>query len=122
MAKILCIDDEAAIRKLIAEELRDAGHELIEAADGEIGLALIQQHRPDLVLCDISMPRLDGYQVLERTRALGPEFRLMPFLFLSAMAEPRQVIAGKRLGADDYITKPIEFDDFLAVINRRLRC
>lgn len=121
MAKILCIDDEAAIRKLIVEELRDAGHEPIEAADGEAGLALIKQHRPDLVLCDISMPRLDGYQVLERTRALGPEFRLMPFLFLSAMAEPRQVIAGKRLGADDYITKPIEFDDFLTVINRRLR-
>lgn len=121
MARILCIDDEAAIRRLIVEELRDAGHEPIEAADGETGLALIASQRPDLVLCDISMPKLDGYQVLERMRALGPDFRLMPFVYLSAMAEPRQVTAGKRLGADDYITKPIAFEELVATIERRLR-
>ncbi len=120
MARILCVEDEEAIRSLIVEELRDAGHEVLEAPDGIVGLAMIEQHRPDLVLCDVSMPRMDGYQVLKRTRALGPGFRVMPFLFLSAMAEPSQIVEGKSLGADDYITKPIQFEELFAKVAYRL--
>lgn len=120
LARILCIEDEAAIRSIIVEELREAGHETLEAEDGEVGLTLIREQRPDLVLCDVSMPKLDGYQVLKRARALGPDFRLMPFLFLSAMAEPTQILEGRRMGADDYITKPIQFDELCAKVEMRL--
>lgn len=120
MAKIICIEDEHAIRSIVAEELREAGHEILEAEDGEAGLALIKAEKPDLVLCDVSMPRMDGYAVLKRVRALGPDFRLMPFLFLSAMAEPTQIMEGRRLGADDYITKPIQFEELFSKVETRL--
>jgi len=120
LAKIVCIEDEFAIRNIVAEELREAGHEILEAEDGEAGLALIKAEKPDLVLCDVSMPRMDGYAVLKRMRALGPDFRLMPFLFLSAMAEPTQIMEGRRMGADDYITKPIQFDELFSKVEARL--
>ncbi len=120
MARILCIEDEEGIRSLLVEELRDAGHEALEASNGPDGLTMIESKRPDLVLCDVNMPGMDGHQVLTRTRALGPDFRIMPFLFLSAMAEPAQIVEGRRLGADDYITKPIEFEELFEKLDRRL--
>lgn len=120
VARILCVEDEAAIRKIVVEELQDAGHETLEAADGEEAMGLIERERPDLILCDISIPKLNGFEVLRRTRALGPEFRIVPFLFLSALADPREIIEGQRMGADEYITKPIHFDELFTKIERRL--
>lgn len=121
MAKILCIEDETAIRQDILEELHDAGYETLEAADGEAGLAEITAHRPDLILCDITMPRMDGLQLLAELRKNHPEFADLPFVFLSALADKKQVIEGKSLGADDYLTKPIDFDLLLVTVQSRLR-
>ena len=86
MAKVLCIEDEVAIRENIVEELVDAGYETFEAANGEEGMGAILEHDPDLVLCDITMPRKDGYQLLMELRENHPQRSNIPFVFLSARA------------------------------------
>lgn len=120
MALILCIDDEEPLRRLITAELRDAGYETIEAADGRAGLAEILAHQPDLVLCDVNMPVMNGYELLTELRTSHPDFAEAPFVFLSALADRRDVIAGKRLGADDYLTKPVDIEVLLATVEARL--
>ncbi len=121
MAKILCIDDEALLREDIVEELQDAGYETIEAEDGKGGLAAIKEFKPDLVLCDITMPEMDGYQLLAELRGSCPEFADLPFVFLSALADADAVKQGKIRGADDYLTKPIDFELMIATVKARLR-
>src|SRR5699024_9888272 len=74
-----------------------------------------------LILCDISMPGLDGFGLLEAVQAKGPEYADIPFVFLSAFSDPREIIEGKRLGADDYLVKPIDYDLLLATVHARLR-
>lgn len=118
---ILCVEDEDQLRRDIADELVEAGHEVIEAADGETALAILAQSRPDLILCDISMPGCNGYAVLEAVQARGPDYADIPFVFLSALADPRQIVHGKRIGADDYLVKPIDYDLLLATVEARLR-
>ncbi len=120
-AKILCIDDEPDLREDVVEELRDAGFETIEAGDGKAGLDAIMSHKPDLVLCDITMPVMDGHDLLRELRAKHPELAELPFIFLSALADRDHVIAGKKLGADDYLTKPIDYQLMLATIEARLQ-
>ncbi|MGI9383948.1 MAG: response regulator transcription factor [Methyloligellaceae bacterium] len=110
MATILCIEDEADLREDIAGELEDEGYDVLQAGDGNEGLKLILQHKPDLVLCDISMPDKDGYQLLKEIREKYTIFADMPFIFVSALSEKDDVIAGLKLGADNYITKPIDLD------------
>ena len=121
MARILCIEDEDFIRQDIVEELTDAGHTVIEADNGADGLKAIVAQTPDLVLCDISMPVMDGHTLLTELRENHPAFDDLPFVFLSALADRKDVIAGKRLGADDYLTKPIDFEMLHATIETRLR-
>lgn len=118
---ILCIEDEDTLRRLITAELRDAGYDVCEAADGASGLRMALERKPDLVLCDIAMPGADGYDVLSGLRSNHPELASMPFIFLSALADRKDVIAGKRLGADDYLTKPVDFEVMHATIEARLR-
>jgi DNA-binding response OmpR family regulator len=120
MAKILCVDDTSDIRELLVDELRDAGYQTIEAANGEEGLAAILEHKPDLVLCDITMPVMNGYQLLETLRKDHPGFAEMPFIFLSGLADRKDVIAGKQLGGDDYLTKPVDFEIMRATVKARL--
>lgn len=120
-ACILCIEDEKHLRRDIADELAEAGYAVIEACSGEEALELLRTLRPDLILCDISMPGLDGYQVLAATREKGPDFADIPFVFLTALGNPREVIEGKRRGADDYLIKPIDYDLLLATVDARLR-
>lgn len=120
-AVILCVEDEEDLRRDLCEELREAGYTVREAADGEAALRQLADCRPDLVLCDISMPGLDGYDVLRLLRERHPDQAETPFVFLSALANPREVIAGKRLGADDYLVKPVDFDLVLATVEARLR-
>lgn len=120
MAKILCIDDEADLRGIIIEELNDLGFETIEAENGTAGLEAIIQHKPDLVLCDITMPGVSGYEVLSTLRESHPEMSDMPFLFLTALGGREDIVAGRKLGADDYLSKPIDFDVLEATINSRL--
>lgn len=120
MALILCIDDEEPLRRMITAELRDAGYETIEAAEGKAGLAAILEHQPDLVLCDVNMPVMNGYELLAELRERHAGFGEAPFVFLSALADRRDVIAGKRLGADDYLTKPVDMEVLLATVEARL--
>lgn len=121
MTKILCIEDETALREDIVEELTDAGYETFEAANGSIGYDAILEHQPDLVLCDVNMPDMDGHELLTRLRETNAEFDDVPFVFLSALAERKDIIAGKKLGADDYLTKPVDFEMLLVTVESRLR-
>lgn len=121
MSKILCIEDEDALREDIVEELRDAGYRTIEAPDGQAGFAMILEQRPDLVLCDVNMPHMNGYELLTALRDAHPEFDDTPFVFLSALADRKDIIAGKKLGADDYLTKPVDFELLQVTVESRLR-
>ena len=121
MTKILCIEDEAPLREDIVEELRDAGYETIEATNGRDGLDAIVEHAPDLVLCDVAMPVMDGHALVTTLREKYSLYADLPFIFLSALADRTDVIAGKKLGADDYLTKPIDFELLLATVEARLR-
>jgi DNA-binding NarL/FixJ family response regulator len=118
--KILCIDDDREIAVLIAEELSNRGFEVIVAHDGHEGFVAILKLMPDLVLCDISMPIMSGFEVLERLNALAPRLGHVPFVFLTALADRESELRARRLGADDYVTKPIDFDMLNMIINARL--
>ena len=118
--KILCIEDDRETAALIAEELVDRGYEVTVAHDGREGLAAILKTMPDLVLSDISMPAISGFELLDRLLALAPRFSKMPFIFLTALTDRDSELKGRLLGAGDYVTKPIDFDMLAAIINARL--
>ncbi len=118
--KILCIEDDRETAALIAEDLTDRGFEVELAYSGREGLLAIMQATPDLVLCDIGMPIMTGLEVLERLNELAPRLGPVPFLFLTALADREMELKGRRLGADDYITKPIDFERLAFIINARL--
>jgi DNA-binding NarL/FixJ family response regulator len=118
--KILCIEDDRETAALIAEELVDRGYEVILAHDGREGLAAILRTMPDLVLSDISMPAMSGFELLESLVALAPRFSKMPFVFLTALTDRDNELKGRQLGADDYVTKPIDFELLATIITARL--
>jgi len=118
--KILCVEDDHETAALVAEELVERGYEVATAHDGREGFAAILKSTPDLVLCDISMPVMSGFELLERLTALAPRFGNMPFVFLTALTDRDNELKGRQLGADDYVTKPIDFDVLDAIIKARL--
>jgi DNA-binding NarL/FixJ family response regulator len=118
--KILCIEDDREIATLIAEELSDYGFEVRIAYGGQEGLLAIMKATPDLVLCDISMPTMTGFEVLERLNEFAPRLGRIPFVFLTALVDRDNVLKGRGLGADDYVSKPIDFERLVLVINARL--
>jgi len=118
--RILCIEDDQEAAALIAEELSDRGYEICVAHDGLEGFGAILKTMPDLVLCDINMPIMSGFEVLERLTALAPQFANMPFVFLTALTDRDTMLKGRQLGADDYVTKPIDFDVLGMIIHARL--
>lgn len=117
--KILLIEDEPHMRRGMATALEMEGFQVRSAADGKQGIAGARRERPDLIICDVMMPELDGYGVLEALRA-GPETAGVPFIFLTAKGEKPDVRHGMDLGADDYLTKPCAIDDLLSAIRARL--
>lgn len=117
---ILCIEDDRETAALISEELVDRGYAVTLAYDGNEGLAAILRTMPDLVLSDISMPAMSGFEVLERLTALTPRFSKMPFVFLTALTDRDNELKGRQLGADDYVIKPIDFDLLATIIAARL--
>lgn len=121
MAKIICVEDEPEIREDIVETLKLAGHTVFQAENGRLGLEVILRERPDLVISDITMPVLDGLGLLAAIRSQHPEFADVPFVFLSALTDRKDQIAGHEQGADEYLTKPVDFDLMHAVIKAKLR-
>ena len=118
--KILCIEDDHEVAALIAEELVDQGFEVSLAHDGLEGYLAILSETPDLVLSDVDLPVMSGFEVLERLTAIMPRFGNMPFVFLTALTDREDELKGRQLGADDYVTKPIDFDVLGAIITARL--
>ena len=118
--KILCIEDGRETATLIAEELTDRGFDAVVAHDGHEGFVSVLKIAPDLVLCDISLPIMSGYEVLERLNALAPRLTHVPFVFLTTLTDRDNELRARRLGADDYVTKPIDFDMLETIINARL--
>ncbi len=121
MTTILCIEDEAAIREDTAEVLEDVGYDVLQASDGQEGLELIFKHEPDLVLCDITMPVKNGYDLMKVIRETYTLYAEMPFIFLTALADREQVMTGLKYGADAYLTKPIDFEMLLLTVQASLR-
>ena len=119
MQKILIIEDEQPIRKQMAQILRFEGFEALEAADGKLGVASAISSLPDLVVCDIMMPELDGFGVLQALRD-NPRTAMIPFIFLTALVAVRDRRHGMEEGADDYITKPYKPEALLGSVRRRL--
>ncbi|KHK54418.1 LuxR family transcriptional regulator [Ralstonia sp. A12] len=118
--KILCIEDDVETAELISEELIEHGYAVIVAHDGESGLAALLREQPDLVLCDVGMPGMTGFELLEQVGALAPRYAEIPFVFLTAMAQRESELRGRRLGADDYVTKPVDFEILISIVQTRL--
>jgi DNA-binding response OmpR family regulator len=118
--KILCVEDDLETATLIAEEFEERGYEMALAHDGQAGFAAVLKDKPDIVLCDVSMPVLSGFELLDRLTALTPRFASMPFIFLTALGDRDNQLKGRRLGADDYVVKPIDFEILDAIIRARL--
>jgi DNA-binding response OmpR family regulator len=118
--KILCVEDDRDTASLLCEELIDRGFDVRVAYNGHDGLLAILKDAPDLVLCDVGMPGMSGFELLERLTAMEPRFESMPFLFLTALGDHDDELKGWRLGADDYLTKPVDYDVLSAIITARL--
>ncbi|WP_099828002.1 response regulator [Oceaniglobus indicus] len=117
---ILCVEDEPSLRDDIAADLREAGYDVSTARDASEALVRLNERRPELVLCDIVMPGMDGRALLAHLRATRPDLDDIPFVFLTALSSREQMIEGRQAGADDYLTKPIDYDLLRAMIAARL--
>ena len=115
---ILIVDDEAGVRELLGDALRIAGFETSTAADGMSALTAIRNKKPDLLIIDINMPLMDGFELVERLRSTGDN---TPALMLSARADRADVTRGLTLGADDYVTKPFGLEELLLRVKAILR-
>ncbi|QNJ99072.1 response regulator [Constantimarinum furrinae] len=119
MKTILLIEDDTALRENTAELLELANYAVYSAPNGKIGIEVAREKLPDLIVCDIMMPEVDGYGVLEAV-SIDPTTSHIPFIFLSARTEHKEIRKGMDLGADDYLTKPFEEDELLSAIESRL--
>jgi DNA-binding response OmpR family regulator len=118
--KILCVEDDRDTASLIFEELVDRGFEVRVAYNGRDALSAILKEPPNLVLSDIGMPGMSGFELLERLTSMEPRFETMPFVFLTALGDHDNELKGWNLGADDYLTKPVDYDVLAALISARL--
>src|SRR5215510_10207888 len=119
MKKILVIEDEAETLDNLVLMLEMEGFKPFSAPNGRLGVTVAKRELPDVILCDVSMPELDGYGVLEALRAEAKTVSI-PFIFLTAKTDKKDLRAGMNLGADDYLTKPASADEVLNAINARL--
>lgn len=120
MPKILVIDDEAAMLQLLTKALEFSGYEVVGTASGQSGIELSQTEKPDLVLCDVGLLDLSGYEVLKAIRAQADTHNI-PVVLITGLADLQGMREGMRLGADDYVPKPFDVDELLALIRSRLR-
>lgn len=115
MAKVVLIEDDDALRRMMAEEIESLGHAVAQARDGEEGLAAIERDRPDVVCADIGMPRLNGFQLKQRLDA-KPDGPRPLFVFVSGRDSRGDVADGLMLGAAHYLTKPVDFDRLATIL------
>lgn len=119
MTRLLVIDDDRAVRDDVVELLELEGFDVLSAENGRHGVQIARQSRPDLIVCDIMMPELDGYGVLAELRH-DLATATIPFIFLTALAGTFNLRQGMNLGADDYLVKPFSRSELLAAISSRL--
>ena len=118
--RILIVDDNLTNVKVLQTRLAAEGYEVVTAADGEEGLAAARQQAPDLILLDVMMPKLDGFEVCRRLRA-DATFPFTPIIMVTAMADSKDVIAGLEAGGDEYLTKPVDQAALVARVKSMLR-
>jgi DNA-binding NarL/FixJ family response regulator len=118
--KILCIEDNPEAASLINEELEERGYNVCLANNGQEGLSAILKNPPHLVLCDIMMPVMSGFDLLKKLISIAPRFEDMPFIFLTALGDRENEIYGRKMGADDYVIKPVDFEILDTIIKARL--
>ena len=117
--KILIIEDNTDIRENLAEILELSSYEVQSTTDGEKGIKCIREDMPDLILCDIAMPGMNGYQVLEAAKAT-PSIARIPFIFITSSAQSWDIVGGEQAGADAYLVKPFETKQLINTINHFL--
>jgi signal transduction histidine kinase len=120
MPKILVIDDEVSMRLLLIAALEDNGYEVVDSGSGRTGIELAQAEKPDLVLCDVGLLDTSGYEVLRALRSM-PKTCNIPFVLMTGLADLQGMREGMRLGADDYMPKPFDIPEMLALVAARLR-
>lgn len=120
MAKILVIEDEKSVRNNIADLLKAEGYEVFDAENGQTGLQLANEHPLDLIICDVIMPQMDGFEVL-RMLNQNPAKQTVPFIFLTAKTERSDFRQGMELGAYDYLTKPFTRTELLGAVTVQLK-
>jgi diguanylate cyclase (GGDEF)-like protein len=119
MPKILVIEDEEMVRRALSQLLKHMKYETLEAPNGAAGVQVAHDQKPDLVLCDVNMPQMDGHSVLKKLRQ-DPETNSIPFIFLTGNSEKEDLRKGMNLGADDYLTKPVSLEELRKAIEVRL--
>ena len=117
--RILCIEDDPATAELLVEVLEDEGFQTIVAADGIEGVQKFAE-RPDIILCDVDMPHMSGFGVLSELRKSATKLRTVPFLFITAYGSRESHLQARRLGCDDFITKPLDFELLVEIVRNRL--
>ncbi len=117
---VLVVEDNVAMNQAISEILRLEGYRVVSAHDGVEALAVLGEERPDVVISDIMMPTMDGYELLRRTRQ-DPRLRTLPFIFLTARSSPEDHRMAKRIGIEDYLVKPVDAQDLLLAVSNALR-
>lgn len=120
MKKILIIEDDLSLRESITDILLLEGYDVKNAENGNAGITIAMDWLPDLIICDINMPKMNGYEVYKNLQQ-NETINIIPFIFLTAKAEKEDIRYGLRLGVDDYVTKPFDFDELLTTIERRLK-
>ena len=116
-AKVLIVDDDLTLLRGMQDSLEDEEYHVVTARDGQEALRLVYSERPDLIILDVMMPRLDGWQVCQRVREMSD----VPIIILTAKTEKKHIIKGLDLGADDYLVKPFDAEELLARVRAALR-
>jgi two-component system chemotaxis response regulator CheY len=117
---IMTIDDSPSLRQMVAFTLRNAGFDVIEAADGHAALAKASETPVNMFITDLHMPTMDGIELIRRLRAL-PQFKFVPILLLTTDSQPEKKLEGKAAGATGWIVKPFQPEQLLAVVNKVIR-
>lgn len=119
MSLILVIEDDARVQDSIADLLETQNLRVLKAQNGKEGIQLAADHKPDLILCDVMMPSINGFSVLHSVKSM-PELSKIPFIFISALAEQKYIKMGLDKGADRYLTKPFKSEELFQSINELL--